>query len=150
MYNNPKYSFTERITKVLTFDYIRKLKLLEIFQFTILTITYVFVIAYVFEKRYFSHSYKYFVSRQQKNKKKLDIYLLMLALIIETFVVIVILFYSRKILLLIPSMSSLMDSKFVGLTTFEFTIEIALVYLFLEFIPGYRNKIELILKYEFN
>lgn len=147
---------SSRINKLLSFDAIRKLKILELFQYNFIGFFIVLSISYFLEKLYFSKTYKHFYDKHKSSKnKKLDkskksFLILLLVVMIETFFILVIFFYIRKVILLFPPVGIYMNKNFKGLTTFENVVHLTVCYLFLEFIPGYRKKTELILNYEFS
>jgi len=151
-----KYDVSSRLTKLIAFDSTRKLKILEMFQYNIIGFLFVTCIAYFLENRYFKKSYDYFYKKNKsaengKIDKSISGFLkLILLVMFETFFIIVILFYIRKLILLFPPAGIYMDDKFKGLTAVDYVIHITVFYLFLEFIPGYRKKTELILQYEFS
>jgi hypothetical protein len=59
----------------------------------------------------------------------------------DTFIIIILLFYLRKIALIFPSIPNLLYPKFIEHTTLEYSIHIALVVIFIELLPKYKNKI---------
>lgn len=68
----------------------------------------------------------------------------------DTIVIIIVLFYLRKIALLFPSMPNLIVPSFNPLTTLDMSMHIALIFVFLEFIPEYRKKINELRKKIYN
>ena len=64
---------SSRINKLLSFDVIRKLKILELFQYNFIGFFIVLSISYFLEKLYFSKTYKHFYDKHNSSKnKKLD------------------------------------------------------------------------------
>ena len=80
--------------------------------------------------------------KNASDKKKNSIFYLFWICLKDTIIIIILLFYLRKIALLIPSLPSLIVPSFKENTTLELSIHIALVFIFLEFIPEYKKKID--------
>ena len=137
-----KYNFQERLYKLTTFDIIRVCKILEMLQYSTLFFIMIVILVYILNNYY----YKYFkISEETKNikqKNKENFLLLTLYLLIDTFVIILSLFYIRKIILLFPSIPHLYYPKFKPYTTIHFTINVALVFLLLNLLPEYKDRID--------
>jgi len=150
---NSPHNIEERLKKLTVFDSIRKLKILEMFQYNFVGFVIVAILAYVFNKFLFNKTYDYFLKKHktEKEKDKTVVGFLILCTItmLETFLILIILFYIRKILLLFPPIGPRINKKFTGLTTLDSVIHLTLTFLFLEFVSGYRAKTALILDYEF-
>ena len=136
-----KYNFQERLSKLTTFDIIRVCKIFEMFQYSTLFFIMIVILVYILNNYY----YKYFKINEEikniKQKNKENFILLMLYLIIDTFVIILGLFYARKIVLLFPSLPNFYYPTFQPHTTIHFTINVALVFLLLNLLPEYKDKI---------
>lgn len=142
-----KYDFNDRLNKLITFDNIRLLKLAEIFQYNLLYIFFVFIFAHFIDKYYFnkfSLNEDYYLKREKSVFNFLQI---LIIVIIETFFLTILLFYIRKIVLLFPSIGSIYNKQFQPHTTLEYTMHIALVYIFFELIPNFRNRFIVLMKY---
>jgi hypothetical protein len=143
----------KRLKQLTAFDSIRKLKILEMFQYNFAGFILVTILAYVFNKFLFEKTSDYFLKKHktEKEKDKTVVGFLILCTItmFETFLILIILFYMRKILLLLPPIGPRINKKFTGLTTLDSVVHLTLSFLFLEFVSGYRAKTALILEYEF-
>ena len=148
------YDTQNRISKLTSFDKIRKLKILEMFQYNFIGFVIVTILAYVFDKVIFKNTFNYFIDKHKTGKEKdktLSGFLVLCTItMMETFLILIILFYMRKLLLLFPPIGPYMDKSFTGLTTLDSVVHLTLSFLFLEFVSGYRAKTELILNYEFD
>lgn len=148
------YDIQKRIKQVIAFDDIRKLKILEMFQYNFIGFIIVTILGYVFNKFLFKKTLDYFTMKHKTNnvtdKTYSGFFTLCAVTLIETFVILVILFYIRKILLIFPPIGERINKKFVGLTTVNDVIGLTMYFLFLEFVSGYREKTSLILNYEFD
>lgn len=142
--------FQKRLHKLTNFDSIRKLKILEIFQYNFFGFILVTIFAYFMNNRFFKKTYIYFLDkRNNKDNPHFGFIILCAAAMLETFIIIITLFYMRKILLLMPSISANINNDFVPLGTFNDVFGITLSFLFIQFLSGYRGKMSLILDYEF-
>tara|TARA_A100001011_G_scaffold188224_1_gene196827 strand:- start:1870 stop:2331 length:462 start_codon:yes stop_codon:yes gene_type:complete len=150
-----KYSYDtqSRIKKLTAFDMIRKLKILEMFQYNFIGFIIVTILAFIFDKFFFKKTFNYLIEKHKTGKEKDKTFIGFLILctitMMETFLILIILFYMRKLLLLFPPIGPYMDKSFTGLTTVNSVVHLTLSFLFLEFVSGYRAKTELILEYEF-
>jgi hypothetical protein len=135
------YNFYERLDKLIKFDKIRFYKILEIFQYSFILLLLLVIFEFLLNKFYFS---KFNLKNEinDKDDKTHNIIKLFLSVFRDTFLIIIILFYIRKIALLFPSIPYLIDNSFKEHTTLEFSIHIALVVVFIEFLPGYLEKID--------
>tara|TARA_Y100000389_G_scaffold176545_1_gene188132 strand:- start:868 stop:1386 length:519 start_codon:yes stop_codon:yes gene_type:complete len=159
-YNKVELNFVINYKKLLNFDIIRKLRFIEIFQYSTLGIILVLYIGKFSEKYIFSNSLDYLIKMNiiefndfnNKNKyyfKKKDIYSKLLFFVIssfEAFFFIILLFYLKKILKLIPSISNLYNSKFIPFLTFETSLTVAFGLILIRKIPSFENKISLLSK----
>lgn len=148
------YDVNKRFKQLITFDSIRQLKILEMFQYNFVGFILVTIVAYICDKFIFEKSANYFVRKHKtgknKDKSRLGFFILFFVTMIETFMILVILFYMRKILLLLPPIGPRLNKGFKGLTTMGSVLNLTLSFLFLEFVSGYREKTGLILNYEFD
>ena len=141
--------FQSRFNKLTNFDSIRKLKILEIFQYNFLGFVLVTIFAYIMNKYLFNKTYNYFLENHKSNvKSHTGFIILCVTTILETFAIIITLFYMRKILLLVPSIPTYINKKFMPFSTIDPIVHITLTFMFMEFLSGYRGKMPLILDYE--
>jgi len=146
---NTSYSFNKRLKQLTTFDSIRRLKLLELFQYNFFGFILVLISAYILNNLVFNKTFDYLKKNNIKeNKTKKNFLILCTISMIETFLIIVVLFYLRKILLLVPPVGHRLNKDFKTLTTFENVIGITLSFLLIQLLRGYRRKLSLILNYE--
>lgn len=137
-----KYNFQERLSKLTTFDIIRICKIVEMFQYSTLFFVLILLLVYILNKYYYNFLQ---INNKVKNlayKNKENFLLLTLYLLLDTFVIILSLFYIRKIILLFPSIPHLYYPKFKPYTTIHFTINVALVFLLLNLLPEYKDRID--------
>ena len=142
------YSFNERLSKLITFDTIRICKLFEIFQYSFIYLALIVLFSLLLDKFYFKFISKsnFFDDIKDNNYKNKSILYLFFQVFIDTFVIVVILFYLRKFGLLFPSIPSLIIPSFKEHTTLDMSLEVALVFVFLEFVPQYKERIEMLRK----
>lgn len=142
-----------RIQKLITFDTTRKLKILEIFQYNCIGFGLITFLAYFSNKYLFQKTYRHFLDNHKTNKNKDTSYLgfviLCMTTMLESFLILIALFYIRRTLLIIPSLSSKINKKFKPYTTFDSVVQTAITFLFIQFLSGYKGKLDLILDYEF-
>lgn len=141
------YSFKNRFNKLISFDKIRICKLFEIIQYSAVFLLLIIIFIHFLNKFYFEFfSYEKEVNDEKNN----TIFNLILIIIRDTIVIIIILFYLRKIALLFPSIPSLIVKSFSPQTTLDVSMNVALTYVFLQFIPEYSKKIEELRKKIYN
>lgn len=134
------YNFYNRLHKLITLDKIRIYKIIEIFQYSFIFLLLLVTLQFILNKFYF-HKYKYDLEIDHKDDKSYNIFKLFMIVFRDTFLIIIILFYLKKVALLFPSIPNLMDNTFREHTTIEYSIHIALVVVFIEFLPEYKKKI---------
>ena len=146
------YNFHKRLEQLITFDHIRQLKLLEIFQYNFCGFILVLISGYILNKLFFYKTFDYLKKKYdiKTNKTKRNFVILATASMIETFLIIVVLFYLRKILLLVPPVGHMFNKDFKTLTTFESMINVTLTFLLIQLLSGYTDKLLLLLKYKFH
>lgn len=144
-----KYNFQERLNKLLVIDKIRFFKILEMIQYTSLYYILIILTIYLLNKVY----YRFFdinkiikendkdITLKKSDKNKKNFYLLFFSILLDTIIIIILFFYFRKIILLFPSLSHLLDKKFIPNTTFDFIDKIALVYLTMALLPNYSDRL---------
>lgn len=137
------YRFNERLSKLITFDTIRICKFFEMFQYSFISLVIIALITFLLNKYYFNFFFEDIKDENIKNKSLLNLFLIVF---IDTFIIIIILFYLRKIGLLFPSIPSLIVPSFREHTTLDMSIEVALIFVFLEFVPQYKQRISMLRK----
>ena len=134
------YNFKDRFLKLISLDLIRICKIFEIFQYSLIFLVLLVITMYLLNKYYYDNDYelKNKVDHKSLLKKKIHIFYIIFR---DTFLIILALFYLKKIALLFPSIPSLLYPKFKEHTTLEYSIHIALVVVFIELLPKYKEKI---------
>jgi flagellar biosynthesis protein FliP len=74
------------------------------------------------------------------NHDPTQVFIFIITLILETIIITILIFYMRKIVLLVPSYGSLNSNVFEPNTAVEYTVHIALVFVFLEMIPNFKKQ----------
>ena len=128
------YSFNNRLKKLISIDNIRLFKIFELIQYTVILYLLVIIVSYFLDNYIISYD---------KNE---NIWMLLLSSLIDMIIIIVAIFYLRKIALLVPSIPHLLYPKFKGNTTFDYSFQIAIGVVFIEFLPPFINKIKRIVE----
>ena len=123
------------INKILDISNIRLYKLLEISQYTILFFTVTSIVSYLLNTYVFTET--------NEEIKKMSKIRLIVSLLIQLIILTIAFFYIRKLALLVPSLGNLLDQNFRPHTTNEYTIHIALVFVFLEVTKHLKLKLDL-------
>jgi hypothetical protein len=131
-----KYSFDKQFQKLISFDKIRIGKILEIFQYSL--ISYVFVIITV------TLLNKFVFTKTKEEIVELSTRQLIIQFFFELFFLIIVLFYLRKIIMLFPSLPALYISGFQEQTVMDYVLHTALVFFFLEIITNIKFKMEVL------
>lgn len=132
------YNFNERLTKLISIDKIRVCKLIEVIQYCFICLVLILLLSKIL------HYYFTLFSPENKvneDKQKYSTLYLFWLCFKDTVIIIIFIFYLRKILLLFPSLASLLVPSFKENTTLDLSMHIALVFIFLEFVPEYKRKI---------
>lgn len=132
------YSFSKRFDKIISSDDIRFFKILELFEYSLIFFTLTLFLAFLFNKYY----YKIKVNKNIKKPNKKHIFYKFLKVYSEVFMLILIFYYTKKIGLLIPSLSSFFNKNFIENTTLEYSIHIAIVVVLIEFIPKFKHSLD--------
>ena len=150
MEEDNSYSLKKRLDKLTNFDIIRKIKLLELFQYNFFGFILVTFFGYILDRFIFKKTFEYLQKKHnnKQHKSRVDFFILFIITMLETFLIIVVLFYLRKVLLLIPPIGNKINKNFKTLTTFENVISVTLSFLLVQISTGYTNKISLIMNYE--
>ena len=131
-----KYSFSNQLNKILSFDKIRIAKIIEIFQYSLIAYILVLIFTTILNRIIF-------VSSEEEIKNMSTIYLL-IQTFFELFFIIIIMFYLKKIIILFPSIPSLYFHGFKEHTTIDYIIHTSLIFFFLEIITNLKFKMEII------
>jgi hypothetical protein len=82
-----------------------------------------------------------------QNQKKFDVSLKKIAkhffkLFLKTYLMVIVVYYSKKIILLFPSIPALYDKHFSEHSTLKYTLDIALIVVLFEMLHEYHNEYE--------
>ena len=133
------YSFQKRWQSLTSFDDIRKYKLIEIIEYTILFFVLNMIVSNILNNVYFD---KVDVDKRKDNISNHDptqVFIFIITLILETIIITILIFYMRKIVLLVPSYGSLNSNVFEPNTAVEYRVHIALVFVFLERLANFKQ-----------
>ena len=133
------YNFNERLTKLVSIDKIRICKLIEVIQYS-----FIFLVLILLFSKILNYYFNIFSPSNKINedKQKYSTLYLFWVCLKDTVIIIIFMFYLRKIALLFPSLASFMVPSFKENTTLDLSMHIALVFIFLEFVPEYKIKID--------
>jgi len=88
------------------------------------------------------------ISNEEKNPSRINTFMLFVKytgiLIIQTFIILVAIFYVRKVGLLIPSISHIIDPQFKHSTTLDFAINIAIFMIISQLLPHHTEFIDVV------
>ena len=137
-YKNYKYtySFDKQFQKLISFDKIRVGKILEIFQYSLISYVFVIITVTLLNKFVFTETKKEI--EEQSTQK------LIISFFFELFFLIIVLFYLRKIIMLFPSLPALYITGFEEHTVMDYVIHTALIFFFLEIITNIKFKMEVL------
>ena len=137
-YKNYKYtySFDKQFQKLISFDKIRIGKILEIFQYSLISYVFVIITVTLLNKFIFTESKEEIEEQSTKQ--------LIIRFFFELFFLIIVLFYLRKIIMLFPSLPALYISGFQEQTVMDYVLHTALVFFFLEIITNIKFKMEVL------
>jgi hypothetical protein len=136
------YNFQKRLNQLLALDEIRVMKIIEIFQYTFVFLIISLLSTKLLNNLYFDHT-KLEVNEDNKQCLLYKIRLFF-QICIETCFLVVIFFYLRKIALLVPPITFGLSSKFRSFSTLEYVLHIALAFSYLELLPNYKNRFEVL------
>jgi hypothetical protein len=131
------YNFKKRFNDLIRLDKIRIYKLLEMLQFTFITFIIVIFITTFLNKN--------FLDTKKKYKLKVNVNSIIkdfIKLFFKTYMLVIIVYYSKKIILLFPSLPALYDKQFNEHSTLEYTLNIALIVVLFEMLHEYHNEYE--------
>lgn len=133
-------SIQYRVQDLFSINAIRLCQFVEIFQYSFLNLVIVIFAVFILNSFILNKNYDHLL--QNKENKNLHITKLFFILFIQTFFIIIIIFYIQKLVLVVPSIPHLLYPSFVPHTTSEISLHIALIYVFLELLPIYKENID--------
>ena len=131
------YNFKKRFNDLITLDKIRIYKLLEMFQFTFITFVVVILVTTFLNKNV--------LHTERKHKFDVNLNTIIknfIKLFFKTYMMVIVVYYSKKVILLFPSMPSLYDKQFSEHSTLDYTLNIALIVVLFEMLHEYHNEYE--------
>ena len=130
---------SSKLDKVFSFDKIRGLKILEMFQYTAISVVFTLIASYCINKIYYK--FNDMIGQKQRKDMKLEeeddggVGVSIIRLIFELFIIVIAYFYIRKIVLVFPSFAGMLYPKFRPNTTNEYTLHVALIMVLIELQP---------------
>lgn len=141
---------SSRLDKLFSVDKIRGLKILEMFQYTAISVVLTILTSYCINAIYYTfndiigHKQRKDMHTQEPDAGGLTISII--RLIFEIFVIVIAYFYIRKMVLAFPSFAGTLYPKFRPNTTSEYTLHVALIMVLIELQPETHARIEHISK----
>ena len=137
--------FNKRLGQLLAVDKIRLCKFGEMIQYTLVFLILVLIAAHIINTYIFSKFPDTNKEDKEKENKNKFMKLLeqLLRLFLKVIIVVITFFYIKKVGLIVPSIPAMLYPRFRPYTTLEYTIHIALVVLFIELLPSFKEEIEL-------
>ena len=141
---------SSKLDKVFSFDKIRGLKILEMFQYTAISVVFTLIASYCINAIYYK--FNDMIGQKQRKDMKLEeeddggVGVSIIRLIFELFIIVIAYFYIRKIVLVFPSFAGMLYPKFRPNTTNEYTLHVALIMVLIELQPETHARIEHISK----
>tara|TARA_B110000116_G_C16794899_1_gene566019 strand:+ start:1529 stop:2029 length:501 start_codon:yes stop_codon:yes gene_type:complete len=159
--NKIKKNFIINYIKLFKFDTMKKLRFIEIFQYSTIGIMLALLFGRITEYYIFSNNINYLLQLNVLKKNNDKIYLnrednitindyfsinynrLLLYIIIslESLLFIILIYYLKKILKLIPSIATIYNNKFIPYLTFDLSLNIAFSLILIKRIPSFQSKI---------
>jgi len=133
------YIMSSKLDKVFSFDKIRGLKILEMFQYTAISVVFTLIASYCINTIYYG--FNDMIGQKQRKDMKLEeedvggAGVSIIRLIFELFIIVIAYFYIRKIVLVFPSFAGMLYPKFRPNTTNEYTLDVALIMVLIELQP---------------
>lgn len=131
-----QYHFIEQFNKLISMDKVRIGKLMEMFQYSIITYILVVIFTTILNKTIFN--------KPKEEIASFSTPALLINTFFEIFLIIIIMFYIQKIILLFPSIPAIFISGFKEHTTLSYVIHTALIFFFLEIVTNLRYRMEII------
>ena len=137
-YKNYKYtySFNKQFQKLIKFDKIRIGKILEIFEYSLISYILVIITITILNNFIFTQT--------KKEIEEFSTPQIIIRIFLELFLLIIVIFYLRKIILLFPSLPALYISGFQEQTVMDYVIHTALIFLFLDIITNLNFKMKIL------
>ncbi len=137
---------SSRLDKVFSFDKIRGLKILEMFQYSAISVVFTLIGSYCINIIYYK--FNDMIGQKQRKDMKLEEEdvggpgVSVIRLIFEIFVIVIAYFYIRKLILAVPSFAGMLYPKFRPNTTNEYTLHVALIMVLVELQPETHARID--------
>jgi len=132
--------------KIFSLDSIRLLKILEMFQQSIILVILTIIVAFTWNR--IIVSLKLNIHKNDNNINDTTFLKDCFKLILHSFIIIVITFYIRKASFVIPSISSIINPKFKSNTTIHYAMPVAIVAIFIGLVPSFGDLLVRINKYQ--
>ena len=130
------YSFDKQFQKLISFDKIRIGKILEIFQYSLISYVFVIITVTILNKFVFTET--------REEIEEYSTRILIIRFFFELFFLIIVLFYLRKVIMLFPSLPALYISGFQEQTIMDYVLHTALVFFFLEIVTNIKFKMDVL------
>lgn len=133
-----------RLEKVFSVDKIRGLKILEMFQYTAISVVFTLIGSYCINLFYYGLNL-FGLPRKDMHPQEPDnegMTVSIIRLIFEIFIIVIAYFYIRKMVLSFPSFAGMLYPKFRPNTTNEYTLHVALIMILIELQPETHARIE--------
>jgi len=141
-----KNHISKRYKGLVKFDSIRILKLLEMFQLSVILVILSIIVAFTWNQ--VVYLLKLDITKDDKAISNTTFIKDIIKLIIQTFIIILITFYIRKIGLVIPSIASIINPKFKSNTTLSYILPIAIIAIIINLLPSLNDLLGRIAKYQ--
>lgn len=137
---------SSELDKIFSFDKIRGLKILEMFQYTAISVVFTLIASYCINIIYYKFN-DILGHKQRKDMHTQDpdtggMTISIIRLIFELFIIVIAYFYIRKIVLVFPSFAGMLYPKFRPNTTNEYTLHVALIMVLVELQPETHARIK--------
>lgn len=135
-----------KLDKLFSVDKIRRLKILEMFQYTAISVVLTIIVSYCINKFYYTFN-DMIGQKQRKDMHSQEpdtggFTVSIIRLICEIFIIVIAYFYIRKMVLAFPSFAGMLYPKFRPNTTNEYTLHVALIMVLIELQPETHARIE--------
>jgi len=135
-----KYNFKEKfkiqLNKLIDFDKIRIGKILELFQYSIISYIFIIIVVLILNKFIFIETKE---EIEKKSTQKLII-----IIFLKLFLIVFVYYYLVKIILLFPSLPAIYIEGFREHSTTDYFIHIIVLYLLLENVNNLKTEIEIL------
>jgi hypothetical protein len=142
-----KTNIYRQYKKLVALDSIRLLKLLEMLQQAVMLVILTIIISFIWNRMI--QFFKLDINKTDDKINTMTFIEDISKLILHTFIIIVVTFYIRKLGLLIPSVSSMINTNFISNTTIHYALPVAIVAIFIGLVPSYKELLTRINKYQY-